>query len=164
MESVENTQMDNLENINDEETLDNNEEVVEEEEIISVPSTSFVEEAQLELLKLRIPYDEDIFESERQYMLCLVNLLTDSKYIALSIRFPFEDYSNMELPKWLYNWQIRCSVEIYQMLGKENIKSYSENGLGWTRDGGNISNDLKDEIMPLVGVIKKDDIEPYRNI
>lgn len=108
---------------------------------------------QFELLSERIAYDEFIFEDIEEYKKVLNNLLEDSKFIALSIRFPYRDYSNMELPKQYYNWQIRCSVEIYQLLGKENIKSYSENGIGWTRDGGNLSNDLYNEIEPMVGVI-----------
>lgn len=108
---------------------------------------------QLDLLKQRIIYDEDIFGDDQVYNQVLKNLLEDSKYIALSIRFPFEDYSNITLPNKYNNWQLRCSVELYNGLGKENIKSYAENGISWTRDGSNISTDLYEEIMPMVGVI-----------
>lgn len=111
---------------------------------------------QLELLKLRIPFDQDIFGTNGTYEQVLKNLLDDSKHIALSIRYPFDDYTSIDLPKRYFNWQLRCSVEIYQGIGKENIKSYAENGIQWTRDAGNISNDLLDEIMPTVGVIKKE--------
>lgn len=110
---------------------------------------------QLELLKHRIIYDVDIFGSEETYNKVLENLLEDSKYIALSIRFPFQDYSNLTLPTKYNNWQLRCCVELYNVLGKENIKSYSENGISWTRDGSNISTDLYEEIMPMVGVINE---------
>lgn len=110
---------------------------------------------QLELLKIRIPFDQDIFGTNEDYEQVLKNLLDDSKHIALSIRYPFDDYTSIDLPKRYNNWQIRCSVEIYQGIGKENIKSYAENGIQWTRDAGNISNDLLDEIMPTVGVIKE---------
>ena len=48
-----------------------------------------------------------------------------------------------------------CINILYDMLGKENIKSYSENGISWTRDGGNISNSLYEEIVPMVGVINE---------
>ena len=109
---------------------------------------------QLELLKVRIPFDQDIFKTNGTYEQVLKNLLDDSKYIALSIRYPFDDYSSIDLPKKYNNWQLRCSVELYQGIGKENIKSYAENGIQWTRDAGNISNDLLDEIMPTIGVIK----------
>lgn len=111
---------------------------------------------QLELLKLRIPFDQDIFGTNGSYEQVLKNLLDDSKHIALSIRYPFDDYSSIDLPKKYNNWQLRCSVELYQGIGKENIKSYAENGIQWTRDAGNISNDLLDEIMPTIGVIKKE--------
>lgn len=109
---------------------------------------------QIELLKLRIPFDADIFSTMGTYEQVLKNLLEDSKHIALSIRYPFEDYFQIDLPTKYNNWQLRCSVELYQGIGKENIKSYAENGIQWTRDGGNISNDLLDEIMPTIGVIK----------
>lgn len=87
------------------------------------------------------------------YIKVLKRLLEDSKYVALSLRFPYEDYSETELPKKYYNWQLRCAVEIYQSIGTEGIKSYAENGLSWTRDSGYISNELRGEIEPLVGVI-----------
>lgn len=108
---------------------------------------------QLDLLKQRIAYDKDIFDGQTLYEQVLNNLLEDSKYIALSIRFPFKDYSNITLPEKYNNWQIRCCVELYNGLGRENIKSYAENGINWTRDGSNISTDLYEEIMPMVGVI-----------
>lgn len=114
------------------------------------------QKTQLELLKLRIPFDQDIFGTVGDYEQVLKNLLDDSKHIALSIRYPFDDYTSIDLPKRYFNWQLRCSVEIYQGIGKENIKSYAENGIQWTRDAGNISNDLLDEIMPTVGVIKEE--------
>lgn len=108
---------------------------------------------QYSLLEQRIYYDETIFGDKETYEKVLTNLLEDSKYIALSIKYPFEDYSNKQLPKMYYNWQLRCAKELFQMLGYENIKSYAENGITWTRDGGNISDDLRIEIMPNIGVI-----------
>lgn len=114
------------------------------------------QKTQLELLKVRIPFDQDVFGTNGDYDQVLKNLLDDSKHIALSIRYPFDDYTSIDLPKRYFNWQLRCSVEIYQGIGKENIKSYAENGIQWTRDAGNISNDLLDEIMPTVGVIKEE--------
>jgi len=110
---------------------------------------------QLDLLKERIEYNENIFGDEDVYENVLNRLLDDSKYIALSLRFPYEDYSEIELPKKYNNWQLRCAVEIYQGIGTEGIKSYSENGLSWTRDSGYISHELRGEIEPLVGVIKE---------
>ena len=94
------------------------------------------------------------------YVKVLKRLLEDSKYVALSLRYPYKDYSDMELPKKYNNWQLRCCVEIYNGIGTEGIKSYSENGLSWTRDSGYISYELRGEIEPMVGyVIEESDDE-----
>lgn len=112
---------------------------------------------QLDLLKERIEYDEDIFTDNETYEKVLNRLLEDSKYVALSLRFPYKDYSTLELPTKYNNWQLRCCEEIYNSIGTEGIKSYSENGLSWTRDSGYISYELRDEIQPMVGVIESDE-------
>lgn len=108
----------------------------------------------VELLKERIEYDENIFGDETTYSKVLNRLLEDSKYVALSLRYPYQDYSEMSLPKKYNNWQLRCCVEIYNGIGTEGIKSYSENGLAWARDSGYISYELREEIEPMVGYIK----------
>lgn len=110
---------------------------------------------QLELLKNRIEYDENIFGDMETYTEVLNRLLEDSKYVGLSIRFPYKDFSNMELPNKYKNWQLRCCEEIYNGIGTEGIKSYSENGLSWTRDSGYISHELRNEIESTVGYIEE---------
>lgn len=117
------------------------------------------ETTQLDLLKERIEYDENIFTDNETYEKVLNRLLDDSKYVALSLRFPYQDYSKLELPKKYYNWQLRCCEEIYNGIGTEGIKSYSENGLSWTRDSGYISYELRGEIEPLVGYIVEESDE-----
>lgn len=114
------------------------------------------ENIQLELLEQRIPYEAKIFGDNETYESVLNRLLDDSKFIALSIRFPYQDYSNMDLPNKYKNWQLRCSQEIYQGIGTEGIKSYAENGLSWTRDSGYISYELRSEIESMVGYIKEE--------
>lgn len=118
------------------------------------------ENIQLELLEQRIEYDEKIFGDEETYESVLNRLLDDSKFIALSIRFPYQDYSNMDLPSKYKNWQLRCCQEIYQGIGTEGIKSYAENGLSWTRDSGYISYELRNEIESVVGFIQEEIEEP----
>ena len=108
---------------------------------------------QLELLKKRIVYQENVFEDYNQYEDILNRLLEDSKNLALSLRFPYQDYSSMELPKKYYNWQLRCCEELYRNLGTQGIKSYSENGLAWTRDSSYITHELESEIEPIIGYI-----------
>lgn len=114
---------------------------------------------QLELLKQRIVFEENVFSDIETYEKVLIRLLEDSKYQALSLRFPYQDYYEMELPKKYYNWQLRCCEEIYKMIGTNGIISYSENGLSWTRDSGSISKNLRDEIEPVVGYIKVTGVE-----
>lgn len=112
-----------------------------------------VENTQITLLMERIEYEENIFGNEETYKKVLNRLLEDSKYVALSLRFPYQDYSNMEVPTKYKNWQLRCCEEIYNGIGTQGIKSYAENGLSWTRDSGYISYDLRGEIEPIVGYI-----------
>lgn len=109
---------------------------------------------QLNKLKERIEYDETVFSDKKVYEQVLKRLLDDSKNIALSLRYPYQDYATKELPTKYLNWQLRCCVEIYNGIGTEGIKSYSENGLSWTRDSGYISYELREEIEPMVGFIK----------
>lgn len=108
---------------------------------------------QIDLLKERIEYDEKVFGTQETYIKVLERLLEDSKYVALSLRYPYQDYAELTLPKKYNNWQLRCCEEIYNSIGTQGIKSYSENGLSWTRDSGYISYELREEIEPLVGFI-----------
>lgn len=109
---------------------------------------------QFELLEDRIEYEENIFGNYTTYKKVLNRLLDDSKFVALSLRYPYQDYSDMKLPKKYNNWQLRCCEEIYKGIGTEGIKSYSENGLAWTRDSSYISYELRNEIEQVVGYIK----------
>ena len=110
---------------------------------------------QSDLLKERIPYEEAIFESEEVYNKVIDRLLEDAKEDALSLRFPYQDTTGMELPRRYYNWQLRCAEELYGLIGSINIKSYSENGLNWTRDTAYLSTYLVNKIEPMVGYIKE---------
>lgn len=121
--------------------------------------------AQIDLLKERIPFNANIFGNYDTYLTALNKLLDDSKFIALSLRFPYQDYSNMALPLKYYNWQLRCCEEIYKSIGTVGIKSYAENGLSWTRDSGYISYELRGEIEPMAGYIfVEEDSESDTNV
>ena len=112
---------------------------------------------QSDLLKQRIIYDELVFETKEKYEQVIDKLLEDSKNIALSLRYPYQDYSNKELPNKYKNWQLRCSEELYQGIGTIGIKSYSENGLSWTKDSAYITKELMNEIEPVIGYIVKEE-------
>ena len=116
------------------------------------------ENTQSNLLKERIPYEEAIFTNRSTYEKTIERLLEDAKEDALSLRFPYKDTTNMELPERYYNWQIRCAEELYNLIGSVNIKSYSENGLNWTRDTANLSTFLVNKIEPVVGYIEEEDV------
>lgn len=104
-------------------------------------------EKQLILLKKRIKYDSDAFEDMENYTNILSALLEDSLNIALTILYPFEEeYDNINLPRKYYNWQIRACVELYNLAGRENVSSYSENGLSWTMFKSGLSQELLDEL------------------
>lgn len=112
---------------------------------------------QLSKLKDRIPYNENLFESEELYVSKLKGLLEDSKNIALSILYPFlDDYDDVELPSKYSNWQIRASLEIYKWEGNQGVKSYSELNLAWSRgNDGVLSNALLEELVPKASAPKR---------
>lgn len=116
------------------------------------------EKTQLDLLKERIAFEQTIFTDNETYEKVLNNLLEDSKHVALSLRYPYQDYSNLELPSRYNNWQLRCCEEIYNQIGTIGIKSYSENGLNWTRDSSYISYELRNEIEPMIGYIRMEEV------
>lgn len=116
------------------------------------------EKSQKDKLMERLPYTLDEFGSNEEYEKIIDQLLEDSKNIALSDLYPFEDWSEKELPKKLYNWQIRACIEISNFLGKEGLISYSENGLSYSRLRDGMSSDLQNEIMPNAGYIKRNTI------
>ena len=111
--------------------------------------------AQLEKLKLRIPYDEDIFQSITIYRQVLQDLLEDSKNMCLSILYPYEDTSTMDLPSRYENWQLRACVELFNMADRQGIINYAENGISWGRKSDGLSVSLMNELTSRVGVPKK---------
>lgn len=110
--------------------------------------------AQVEKLKKRIPLSVTGLEDQKLYENMIEALLEDSKNIALSNIYPFKDWSEMELPTKYKNWQIRASIELYNLADKAGIKSYAENGLSWSRETDLLSAGLMEEITPRVGVLK----------
>lgn len=114
---------------------------------------------QKKILMNRIPYNESLHKSKENYDSIINSLLEDSKYIGLSLKYPYEDYYSTDLPSKYNNWQIRCCLELYKLAGNENVQSYSENGLSWTMFKSGLSNDLINEIIPKVSVPKKESVD-----
>ena len=114
-------------------------------------------EQQLEELKVKIPYDEDIFESEENWVVVLTDLLKDSAYILLETLYPFDDFATYLIPRKYYNWQLRCCVELYNLADKQGITNYAENTISWTKLSDGLSNSLMSKVTSKVGVPRSRD-------
>ena len=104
-------------------------------------------EIQLEELEKRIPFDPSIHENKRIYEQILTDLLNDSKFMCLSLLYPYEDYADYDLPKKHYNWQLRACIELYNLADKITLKDYSENGISWSKLHDGLSIYLTNELM-----------------
>lgn len=107
-------------------------------------------------LKKRIPYDEALHDKRKYYDQMLKDLLEDSKFICLSLLYPYEDYADYELPKRYYNWQLRACVELYNLADKISVKDYAENGISWSRLKDGLSASLVNELVSNVYVPQDD--------
>ena len=74
--------------------------------------------------------------------------LEDAKYIYLRLVYPYNPEIE-ELPNdRAKNWQTKCAIELYKLMGKENVTSYSENGLSETYGKAGLSQDLLNDLPP----------------
>ena len=112
-------------------------------------------ETQLEKLMKRIPYDEETYSSKEEYLTYLEALLEDTEDIAINHLFPFE-IEKPKLPTRYYGWQLRACEEIDAIAGLNGLKSYSENGLSYTKaTDGILSSDLLSELVPYAAAPQK---------
>lgn len=74
--------------------------------------------------------------------------LDNAKYEYLRLVYPYNPEIE-ELPNdRAKNWQTKCAIEMYNLIGNENIVSYSENGLSESYAKAGISQDLLNELPP----------------
>ena len=112
-------------------------------------------EKQLERLKERIPYDKDTYDSEEEYEAYLTTLLEDTEDIALNHLYPFL-VKRPALPVRYYGWQLRACCEINEVAGLNGLKSYSENGLAFSKaTDGMLSQAILNELIPYAGIPEK---------
>lgn len=108
-----------------------------------------------QLKKMRLEILSDITDDTKDEVFKLK--LDDAEVVALNALFPY-DFSEKELNKTnkrLANWQTRCAIELYSVMGKEKVQSYSENGLSVTYLTSLVSPKLMNELKPpKVGVPK----------
>lgn len=116
-----------------------------------------VEEDIYDMLTKRIPYIDVIFGTEKNYKKVLEDLIVTARFKALSILYPFDDYSTKVLPKKHYVWQYRCCLELYNLADKEGLVNYHENGITWNKLTDGISLQLLNELTSHAGIPKKED-------
>ena len=81
--------------------------------------------------------------------------LEDAKYEYLRLVYPFNP-EIQELPNdRAKNWQTKCAIEMYNIMGDENVTSYSENGLSESYGKAGISQDLLNELPPAKAGVPK---------
>ncbi len=81
--------------------------------------------------------------------------LEDAKYEYLRLVYPFNPEIE-ELPNdRAKNWQTKCAIEMYNIMGDENVTSYSENGLSESYGKAGISQDLLNELPPAKAGVPK---------
>ena len=74
--------------------------------------------------------------------------LNDAKYEYLRLVYPFNSEIE-ELPNdRAKSWQTKCAIELYNLIGNENVTSYSENGLSESYEKAGVSQDLLNELPP----------------
>lgn len=81
--------------------------------------------------------------------------LEDAKYEYLRLVYPYNPEIE-ELPNdRARSWQTKCAIELYNGIGKENVTSYSENGLSESYEKAGISKDLLNELPPAKAGVPK---------
>lgn len=75
--------------------------------------------------------------------------LKQANTIGLRLAYPFLKGEELpsEMPTQYNDWLVMAAVELYRGIGDENIKSYAENGLSYTRGTAAL---LSDELSTLV--------------
>lgn len=80
----------------------------------------------------------------------LDELLNSAENIILSRRFPFGDYPNV-FPHRFDDLKIRIAEDMYNRLGAAGELIHSENGISRTWGSEWVSEQLLQEIVPMVG-------------
>ena len=81
--------------------------------------------------------------------------LEDAKYEYLRLVYPY-DRTITELPDdRAKNWQTKCAIELYRIMGEEGVIQYSENGLTIIKSKAGLSKDLLNELPPAKAGVPK---------
>lgn len=104
-----------------------------------------------------VPEDPIFFDSTEEYETAMEYMIDCSIEILMNTLYPFEDWSDYNIPKSKYNWVIRCAVELYNMADRAGYKSYSENGLSWSKDTDGLSKSLMSDLISHIGTPTEDE-------
>lgn len=81
--------------------------------------------------------------------------LEDAKYEYLRLVYPYNPEIT-ELPNdRAKNWQTKCAIELYRIMGEEGVIQYSENGLTIIKSKSGLSKDLLNELPPAKAGVPK---------
>lgn len=81
--------------------------------------------------------------------------LEDAKYEYLRLVYPYNPEIT-ELPNdRAKNWQTKCAIELYRLMGEEGVIQYSENGLTIIKSKSGLSKDLLNELPPAKAGVPK---------
>lgn len=81
--------------------------------------------------------------------------LEDAKYEYLRLVYPYNPEIE-ELPNdRAKNWQTKCAIELYNLMGDENVIQCSENGLSETKAKAGLSQDLLNSLPPAKAGVPK---------
>lgn len=108
-------------------------------------------------MRKRILGDKDNYSKDNEFE----GFLRKAKAKYLNLVYPF-DRDIVELPdERAKMWQVEAAIELYNIDGNENLKSYSENGLRESYGTAGLSQGLLSELPPAHGkaiVTKVEDV------
>lgn len=84
----------------------------------------------------------------------LKDCLESARSAILARRYPFQEWP-VEFPVKYIDLQFRIALDLYNKIGAEGQTSHSENGVSRSYESSWISEQLLQEVVPLVGVVGK---------
>lgn len=82
----------------------------------------------------------------------LVDCLDSAKSAILARRFPYGNYPDALESRYL-NLQFRIALDLYNKIGAEGETAHTENGVTRSYESSWISEQLLQEVTPMVGVL-----------
>lgn len=81
----------------------------------------------------------------------LEELLEEAAEVILSLRYPLSPKPD-SVPDEYTGLQVRMAIELYNKIGATGEVGHNENGISRTYDSAWISQELRQEVVPLCGV------------